>query len=54
MSYMTPREIVQELDKHIVGQGDAKRAVAIALRNRWQRSQVDVASSLRFLPGVRG
>jgi ATP-dependent HslUV protease ATP-binding subunit HslU len=41
MSYMTPREIVQELDKHIVGQGDAKRAVAIALRNRWRRSQVD-------------
>jgi len=37
---MTPREIVQELDKHIVGQGDAKRAVAIALRNRWRRSQV--------------
>ena len=41
MSTMTPREIVQELDKHIVGQGDAKRAVAIALRNRWRRSQVD-------------
>jgi ATP-dependent protease Clp ATPase subunit len=38
---MTPREIVQELDKHIVGQGDAKRAVAIALRNRWRRVQVD-------------
>jgi ATP-dependent HslUV protease ATP-binding subunit HslU len=37
---MTPREIVQELDKHIVGQGDAKRAVAIALRNRWRRMQV--------------
>ena len=41
MSEMTPREIVQELDKHIVGQGDAKRAVAIALRNRWRRMQVD-------------
>ena len=40
MSQMTPREIVQELDKHIVGQADAKRAVAIALRNRWRRSQV--------------
>jgi ATP-dependent HslUV protease ATP-binding subunit HslU len=38
---MTPREIVQELDKHIVGQDDAKRAVAIALRNRWRRMQVD-------------
>jgi len=41
MSAMTPREIVQELDKHIVGQAAAKRAVAIALRNRWRRMQVD-------------
>ena len=40
MSQMTPREIVQELEKHIVGQDDAKRAVAIALRNRWRRVQV--------------
>ena len=40
MSHMTPREIVQELDKHIVGQHSAKRAVAIALRNRWRRSQL--------------
>lgn len=40
MSSMTPREIVHELDKHIVGQQDAKRAVAIALRNRWRRMQV--------------
>ena len=40
MSHMTPREIVQELDKHIIGQSDAKRAVAIALRNRWRRMQV--------------
>jgi ATP-dependent HslUV protease ATP-binding subunit HslU len=40
---MTPREIVQELDKHIVGQDHAKRAVAIALRNRWRRQQVDAA-----------
>ena len=38
---MTPREIVQELDKHIVGQGAAKRAVAIALRNRWRRMQIN-------------
>ena len=38
---MTPREIVQELDRHIVGQGEAKRAVAIALRNRWRRMQVE-------------
>jgi len=41
MSEMTPREIVQELNKHIVGQNDAKRAVAIALRNRWRRMQVN-------------
>ncbi|SHF27164.1 ATP-dependent HslUV protease ATP-binding subunit HslU [Microbulbifer donghaiensis] len=39
-SQMTPREIVHELDRHIVGQQDAKRAVAIALRNRWRRMQV--------------
>jgi len=38
---MTPREIVSELDRHIIGQDDAKRAVAIALRNRWRRQQVD-------------
>jgi len=38
---MTPREIVQELDEHIISQSDAKRAVAIALRNRWRRMQVD-------------
>ena len=41
MSLMTPREIVHELDKHIVGQDDAKRAVAIALRNRWRRMQLE-------------
>ncbi|CAG1019337.1 ATP-dependent protease ATPase subunit HslU [Burkholderiaceae bacterium] len=40
-SSMTPQEIVSELDRHIVGQGNAKRAVAIALRNRWRRQQVD-------------
>ena len=38
---MTPQEIVSELDRHIIGQQDAKRAVAIALRNRWRRQQVD-------------
>lgn len=38
---MTPREIVQELDKHIIGQDEAKRAVAIALRNRWRRMQIE-------------
>ena len=37
---MTPQEIVHELDKHIVGQDQAKKAVAIALRNRWRRAQV--------------
>ena len=41
MSNMTPREIVHDLDKHIIGQDDAKRAVAIALRNRWRRMQLD-------------
>jgi len=40
MREMTPREIVQELDKYIVGQDEAKRAVAVALRNRWRRAQV--------------
>lgn len=41
MSAMTPREIVEELDRFIVGQADAKRAVAVALRNRWRRMQLD-------------
>jgi ATP-dependent HslUV protease ATP-binding subunit HslU len=41
MSAMTPREIVHELDRHIIGQQDAKRAVSIALRNRWRRMQLD-------------
>ena len=40
MSQMTPREIVHELDRHIIGQNDAKRSVAIALRNRWRRMQL--------------
>ncbi|MCX7067178.1 MAG: ATP-dependent protease ATPase subunit HslU [Methylococcales bacterium] len=43
MTQMTPKEIVSELDKHIIGQANAKRAVAIALRNRWRRQQVDIA-----------
>src|SRR5512145_852280 len=47
---MTPREIVQELDKHIVGQGAAKRAVAIALRNRWRRQQVDAGLRAEITP----
>jgi ATP-dependent HslUV protease ATP-binding subunit HslU len=47
---MTPREIVQELDKHIIGQSDAKRAVAIALRNRWRRMQVDEDLRVEITP----
>ncbi len=43
MSSLTPREIVDELDRYIIGQQDAKRAVAIALRNRWRRMQLDPA-----------
>ena len=50
MSEMTPREIVQELDKHIVGQDAAKRAVAIALRNRWRRMQVPEALRNEITP----
>jgi ATP-dependent HslUV protease ATP-binding subunit HslU len=50
MSTMTPREIVQELDKHIVGQGAAKRAVAIALRNRWRRMQVEESLRAEITP----
>jgi ATP-dependent HslUV protease ATP-binding subunit HslU len=50
MSEMTPREIVQELDKHIIGQDAAKRAVAIALRNRWRRMQVDAALRAEITP----
>jgi ATP-dependent HslUV protease ATP-binding subunit HslU len=42
MTQMTPKEIVNELDKHIIGQANAKRAVAIALRNRWRRQHVDL------------
>ncbi|MGN6513377.1 MAG: ATP-dependent protease ATPase subunit HslU [Lysobacteraceae bacterium] len=47
---MTPREIVQELDRHIVGQQAAKRAVAIALRNRWRRMQLDPALRDEVMP----
>ena len=47
---MTPKEIVSELDKHIVGQANAKRSVAIALRNRWRRQQVDPALREEITP----
>ena len=49
-SQLTPREIVLELDKHIVGQNDAKRAVAIALRNRWRRMQVNEGLRAEITP----
>ena len=47
---MTPREIVHELDKHIIGQSSAKRAVAIALRNRWRRMQLDETLRAEITP----
>ena len=50
MSDMTPREIVHDLDKHIIGQADAKRAVAIALRNRWRRMQLPEALRVEISP----
>ncbi len=50
MTEMTPREIVEELDKHIIGQQQAKRSVAIALRNRWRRSQVEAALRVEITP----
>jgi len=50
MSAMTPREIVHELDQHIIGQNDAKRAVAIALRNRWRRMQLDAELRAEVTP----
>ena len=49
-SSMTPREIVSELDRHIIGQQDAKRAVAIALRNRWRRMNLDAAMAEEVTP----
>src|SRR3954463_6040264 len=49
-SSFTPREIVSELDRYIVGQGEAKRAVAIALRNRWRRQQLEPALREEVLP----
>jgi ATP-dependent HslUV protease ATP-binding subunit HslU len=50
MSMLTPREIVQELDKHIIGQAAAKRSVAVALRNRWRRMQVPEAMRNEITP----
>ena len=50
MSDMTPREIVEELNRHIVGQDEAKRAVAIALRNRWRRMQLEESLQVEVTP----
>jgi ATP-dependent HslUV protease ATP-binding subunit HslU len=50
MTLMTPREIVHELDKYIIGQQDAKRAVAVALRNRWRRMQLDAEMRAEITP----
>ena len=50
MTHLSPRETVAELDRYIVGQNDAKRAVAIALRNRWRRQQLPEALRDEVLP----
>ena len=50
MTELSPREIVSELDRYIVGQHDAKRAVAIALRNRWRRLQLDSPMREEVMP----
>ena len=50
MTSFSPREIVSELDRHIVGQNDAKRAVAVALRNRWRRQQLPEDLREEILP----
>ncbi len=49
-SNLTPKQIVERLDQHIIGQGEAKRAVAIALRNRWRRQQLDKSLAEEILP----
>ena len=50
MSDLTPAQIVQQLDNHIIGQSDAKRAVAIALRNRWRRMQLEPGMRAEICP----
>ncbi len=52
MSEMTPREIVSELNRHIIGQDKAKRAVAIALRNRWRRMQLEESLRVEVTPKI--
>ena len=49
MTDFSPREIVSELDRHIIGQADAKRAVAVALRNRWRRQRLEGLGNFRDL-----
>ena len=49
-TFFSPREIVSELDRHIVGQTEAKRAVAVALRNRWRRQQLPAALKEEVVP----
>jgi len=51
MRNLTPREIVEELNKYIVGQDDAKRAVAVAVRNRWRRQQVSDENMRDWITG---
>ncbi|MEO0477501.1 MAG: AAA family ATPase, partial [Planctomycetota bacterium] len=50
MEALTPRQIVEALDKHIIGQDDAKRAVAVAIRNRWRRQQLDSEIAAEVYP----
>ena len=50
MTDLTPREIVSELDRFIIGQAEAKRAVAVALRSRWRRKQLARNCATRFTP----
>src|SRR5688572_25236650 len=50
MTHLTPRQIVAELDRYIVGQDDAKRAVAVAIRNRWRRQQLPEETAREIVP----
>ena len=50
MTEFSPREIVSELDRHIIGQKDAKRAVAVAMRNRWRRQQLESPMKEEVMP----
>jgi ATP-dependent HslUV protease ATP-binding subunit HslU len=54
MRNLTPKEIVGELDKYIIGQGEAKRAVAVAIRNRWRRQQLPEAMRQDVARGETG